>query len=48
MHVIEPGDNLWKIARKYKVSVEEIKRVNHLETEKLRPGKQLEIPTSRF
>ncbi len=43
-HAIEPGDNLWKIARKYKVSVEEIKRVNHLETEKLRPGKQLEIP----
>ncbi len=47
MHVIEQGDNLWKIARKYKVSVEEIKRVNHLETEKLRPGKQLEIPNPK-
>ncbi len=43
-HTIEPGDSLWKIARKYKVSVEELMRVNHLETEKLRLGKQLEIP----
>lgn len=43
-HVIEPGDNLWKIARKYHVSVEEIMRVNRLESEKLRPGKQIEIP----
>jgi hypothetical protein len=44
LHTIEPGDNLWKIARKYHVSVEEIMRANHLESEKLRPGKQLEIP----
>jgi hypothetical protein len=44
MHTIEPGDSLWKIARKYHVTVEEIMRVNHMETEKLRLGKQLEIP----
>lgn len=43
-HTVESGDNLWKIARKYKVSIEEIMRVNRLESEKLRPGKQLEIP----
>lgn len=46
-HVVEPGDNLWKIARKYNVSVEEIMRVNRLDTEKLRPGKQIEIPEKR-
>jgi LysM repeat protein len=44
LHTVEPGDSLWKIARKYHVSVEEIMRLNHLDTEKLRPGKQLEIP----
>lgn len=46
-HTVEPGDNLWKIARKYAVSVEEIKRVNRLETERLRPGKQIEIPEAK-
>jgi LysM repeat protein len=44
IHVIETGDTLWTIARKYRVSIDEIKRINHLETEKIRPGKQLEIP----
>lgn len=44
IHVVEPGENLWKIARKYKISIEEIMRSNRLETEKIRPGKQLEIP----
>ncbi len=43
-HTIEPGDSLWKIARKYRVSIEEIMRLNHMDTEKLRVGKQLEIP----
>ncbi len=44
LHTVEPGDNLWKIARRYHVSVEEIMRLNHMDTEKLRLGKQLEIP----
>lgn len=44
VHVVEPGDNLWKIARKYRVSIEEIKRLNEMDTERLRPGKQLKIP----
>jgi LysM repeat protein len=44
LHTVEQGDNLWKIARKYQVSVEEIMRTNRMDTEKLRPGKQLEIP----
>ena len=43
-YIVENGDSLWKIARKFHVSVEQIMQVNHLETEKLRPGKQLEIP----
>jgi hypothetical protein len=47
MHTIEPGDNLWKIARKYHVSVEELMKTNRMETEKLRPGRQLEIPEKK-
>ncbi len=44
LYTVENGDNLWKISRKFRVSIEEIMKVNHLETERLRPGKQLEIP----
>ncbi|MGC1879160.1 MAG: LysM peptidoglycan-binding domain-containing protein [Rhabdochlamydiaceae bacterium] len=46
-HTVEPGDSLWKIARKYHVTVEELMRINHMETEKLRLGKQLEIPDKK-
>lgn len=42
-HIVQPGENLWKIARKYKVSIEALKRANHLDTDKLRPGKELVI-----
>lgn len=44
VHTIQVGDSLWKIARKYKVTVDSLKRANKLESEKLRVGKQLEIP----
>ena len=43
-HVVQSGENLWKIARKYKVSIDALKKANHLETDKLRPGKELIIP----
>ncbi len=43
-YIVQEGDNLWKIARKHKVSIEKLKKINHLETDKLRPGKELEIP----
>jgi len=44
IHVVAAGDSLWKISRKYHVPVDDLKKANHLETEKLRLGKQLEIP----
>jgi len=43
-YIVQEGDNLWKIARKHKVSVEAIKKQNKLQTEKLKVGKELEIP----
>ncbi len=47
VHTIEAGDSLWKIARKYHVTVEEIMKVNNLESERLRLGRQLEIPEKK-
>lgn len=46
-HTIQEGDTLWKIARKYRVSVDAIKKLNHLESERLRTGRQLQIPESK-
>ncbi len=43
-YVIQPGDNLWKIAKKNKVTIEALRKHNRLTTDKLRPGKVLEIP----
>ncbi len=45
IYIVQPGDNLWKIARKHKVSIEALRKANHLETDKLRPGKKLSIPS---
>lgn len=44
VHRVEEGDNLWKIAKKYHVSIDALMLINHLESEKLRPGKELHIP----
>jgi hypothetical protein len=42
-HVVQQGENLWKIARKYKVSIDSLRKANNLQTDKLRPGKELII-----
>ncbi len=44
VHRVQEGESLWKIARKYKVSVEEIKRLNQMDSDKLRAGKLLQLP----
>lgn len=44
-HVIQKGDNLWKIARKYHVSIDALREANHLESDKLREGKTLILPS---
>ncbi len=44
VHVIQQGDSLWKISRKYKVTVDSIKNLNQLETDKLKVGRLLQIP----
>ena len=47
LYTIESGDSLWKISRKFHVTIDSLIQANGLETEKLRPGKQLIIPEQK-
>ncbi|MBE5970981.1 MAG: DUF3794 domain-containing protein [Lachnoclostridium sp.] len=40
-YIVQPGDSLWKIAREYHTSVEEIMAANHLSSSEIRPGEKL-------
>jgi hypothetical protein len=43
-YTIQAGDNLWKIAKKHKVTINDIRTVNNLENDKLKVGKTIVIP----
>lgn len=45
VYVIQEGDSLWKISRKFNVSIETIKAKNQLKSDKLKPGTALRIPS---
>ncbi len=45
-HRIEPGDTLSELARRYRTTVEFIKRVNHLKNNRLIAGHSLMVPTA--
>lgn len=45
-HVVSEGDSLWKIARHYKVKVDDLVQVNGIEKDRLYPGMTLRIPES--
>ena len=45
LYIVMPGDTLWKIAKKFKSTIEDIKITNGLEDEnKIYPGQKLYIP----
>ncbi len=45
IYFVKPGDTLWKIAKKFRSTIEDIVRVNKIEDEnKIYPGRQLFIP----
>ncbi|HPE85024.1 MAG TPA: LysM peptidoglycan-binding domain-containing protein [Chlamydiales bacterium] len=45
IHTVADGDTLWDISRHYKISLEDLKQANAIESEyHLRPGNQLIIP----
>lgn len=43
-HIVKEGESLWKIARQYKVKVDELVKVNELEKDQIHPGMILSIP----
>ena len=45
-HIVEPGDSLWKLAKKYDTEVEIIKKINYLESDLLSIRDTLLIPLS--
>ncbi|MEE9309912.1 MAG: transglycosylase SLT domain-containing protein [Cocleimonas sp.] len=42
-HKVRRGDNLYRIARKHGITVKQLKRLNNLRSNKIRPGKRLKI-----
>ncbi len=46
-YIVKPGDSLWKLSLKFKVSIKELRAKNNLEkTDVIRPGQKLMIPSS--
>ncbi|MFH0733703.1 MAG: LysM peptidoglycan-binding domain-containing protein [bacterium] len=43
-HTVKNGENLWVIAKKYSISVNQLKEINKLATEKVAVGQKLNIP----
>lgn len=41
IYVVNDGDNLWNIGKKYYVSVETLRNLNHLSNDELQPGQKL-------
>ncbi len=48
IHTVAKGENLWRIARKYRTTVQKICRLNRISPRSvIRPGRRLKIPRSR-
>ena len=48
IYVVKTGDSLFSIAGKYQVSMDSIRIINGLKTDKLVPGQDLLIPTDMY
>lgn len=44
IYTVKKGDNIWEISKKFKVSVNDIKKINNLKNDKLQIGMKLQIP----
>ena len=45
IYIVQPGDTLWNIAKKYRSTIEQIARMNGIENkDKIYPGQKIYIP----
>ena len=44
LYIVQDGDSLWKIAKRFKVPIEDIRALNSLKNDNLKPGSPLKIP----
>ncbi|RZK62885.1 MAG: LysM peptidoglycan-binding domain-containing protein [Hymenobacter sp.] len=42
-HIVQPGDTLFSIAQRFGLSLAELKRLNHLATDQVKPGQKLVV-----
>lgn len=47
-YVVQKGENLYSISKKYGVSIEEVKRINHLSSTVLKVGQVLKLPSPQM
>ncbi|ANG66041.1 LysM peptidoglycan-binding domain-containing protein [Chlamydia gallinacea] len=47
IHIVQPGENLGKIATKYKISVEELKKLNKLSSDVIYVNQRLCLPKNK-
>ena len=43
-YIVQSGDSLWKIAKKFHADIEKLRKINNLENDALKPGSLLRIP----
>ena len=49
MYVVKPGDTLWKIAKRFNSTIDEIKRMNGIEDEnQINVGQKIFIPKFNY
>jgi LysM repeat protein len=44
LYIVQEGDSLWKLSRKYNVEVDVLKRYNRLSSDNLAPSTAIRIP----
>ncbi|RZK34816.1 MAG: LysM peptidoglycan-binding domain-containing protein [Hymenobacter sp.] len=42
-HTVQPGDTLFSIAKRFGLSLQELKRLNHLASDQVKPGQKLVV-----
>lgn len=45
IYIVQEGDSLWKIAKKFQITIDHLMDINDLDHEKLKPGQELRIPS---